>query len=92
MNNSQQQEQKISDIVVNNENTALNVLVNFITIAQKRGVYSIEESAKIWECIKVFMKSHESPPPQEQGPIPFLNQSQSQSQSQMKQPVVESLL
>jgi hypothetical protein len=91
MNNSQQQEQKISDIVVNNENTALNVLVNFITIAQKRGVYSIEESAKIWECIKIFMKSQESPT-QGQGPNSFLNQSQSQSQSQMKQPGVESLL
>jgi hypothetical protein len=44
------------DIDVVDENSALNVLVGFIGLAQKRGVFAINESAKIYECIKVFKK------------------------------------
>ena len=44
------------DIDVVDENSALNVLVGFIGLAQKRGVFAINESAKIYECIKVFQK------------------------------------
>lgn len=51
-----QQEVKLVDIPVTNENVALNLLVAFINHAQRRGVYSIDESAKIWECIKMFQK------------------------------------
>jgi predicted transport protein len=47
---------KLVDIEVKDENTALNVIVNFLGLAQKRGVFSFDESAKIWECIKVFQK------------------------------------
>ena len=39
---------------VNDETTALNVLVGFIALAQKRGTFNIQESAKIWDCIKQF--------------------------------------
>ena len=49
-------EVRLVDININDENTALNVMVNFLTIAHKRGVYTIDESAKIWECIKMFQK------------------------------------
>lgn len=49
-------EVRLVDININNENTALNVMVSFLTIAHKRGVYTIDESAKIWECIKMFQK------------------------------------
>ena len=48
---------RLVDVVVNDENTALNVLVSFLHLAHKRGVFGIDESAKIWECIKVFQKS-----------------------------------
>lgn len=51
-----QQEIKLVDIPINDENTALNVMVNFLSLAQKRGVFTIDESAKIWECIKMFQK------------------------------------
>lgn len=48
------EQKKISEIVVTNQNDALNVLVGFVNLAQQRGVYSIEESAKIWECVNMF--------------------------------------
>ena len=47
---------KLVDIPINNENMALNVIISFVCLAQKRGVFSIEESAKIWECVKKFQK------------------------------------
>ena len=47
---------KLVDIEVKDENMALNVMVNFLGLAQKRGVFSFDESAKIWECIKMFQK------------------------------------
>ena len=53
----QQNEIKLVDIPIRDENTALNVMVNFLSLAQKRGTFSIDESAKIWECIKMFQKA-----------------------------------
>jgi hypothetical protein len=47
---------KLVNIPVTDENSALNLMVNFLALAQKRGAFSIDESAKIWECIKVFHK------------------------------------
>lgn len=47
----------ILDIPIENENMALNVLVSFINLGQRRGVFNIQESAKIWECIAVFKKA-----------------------------------
>jgi len=55
----QQQKQpqtKLVDVHITNENMALNVIISFVSLAQKRGAFSIEESAKIWECIKKFQK------------------------------------
>ena len=54
----QQQQQTVSilDVNVNDENTALNVMVQFLTIAQKRGAFNIPESAKIYECLQMFTK------------------------------------
>lgn len=49
---------RIVDIPITDENTALNVMVNFLSIAQKRGAFTIDESAKIWECIKIFQKQN----------------------------------
>ncbi len=54
----QQQQVKLVDVEVENENVALNLLVGFINLAQQRGVYNIQESSKIWECIKVFQQKN----------------------------------
>ena len=47
---------KLVDIKIESEPIALNVMVQFLTLAHKRGAYSLDESAKIWECIKMFLK------------------------------------
>jgi hypothetical protein len=44
----------VIDIPVTDENSALNVMVAFLGVAQKRGAFAINESAKIYECIQVF--------------------------------------
>jgi hypothetical protein len=42
------------DVEIADENTSLNLLVSFLTLANKRGAFSLEEAHKIWECIKKF--------------------------------------
>ena len=42
------------EIDIKDENTALNVMVGFLGLAQKRGCFAINESAKIFECVKKF--------------------------------------
>lgn len=49
-------EVKLVDIPVTDENVALNLLVGFLSVAQRRGVFSLDESAKIWECVQKFQK------------------------------------
>jgi hypothetical protein len=44
-NNKEQQQQLIS----------LKILINGIKIAQKRGAYTLEESADLWDAIKHFV-------------------------------------
>mgnify|MGYP006891421281 FL=1 len=55
---SQQKEETVSifDVEIKDENTALNVLVQFLHIAQKRGAFNVQESAKLWEAISAFQK------------------------------------
>ena len=53
----QQTQTAIKDIKIENENIALNVLVGMVNIAQKRGAFNLEESAKAWECVQMFMKN-----------------------------------
>ena len=52
----QGQQVNLLELPVTNENEALNVMVNFLHLAQKRGCFAISESAKIFECVKVFTK------------------------------------
>lgn len=49
------------NVPVVNENVALNVMVSFLNVAQKRGAFSFDESAKIWECIKKFIPEGGNP-------------------------------
>ena len=48
------QDTKLVNIEVKDENTALNLMVAFLNVAHKRGTFTIDETAKIWECIKKF--------------------------------------
>ena len=52
----QKTELRLVDVPIKDENAALNVMVSFLGVAQKRGAFSIDEAAKIWECIKIFQK------------------------------------
>lgn len=57
-NNSEKPPQiKLVDVPLNTQNDALNVIIGFITLGQQRGVYNIQESAKIWGCIKMFQQN-----------------------------------
>jgi hypothetical protein len=47
---------RLADIEIDNEVTALNILVQFLGLAQKRGAFTIDEAAKIWECVKKFQR------------------------------------
>ena len=51
-----QKEVKLVDVPVSDENVALNLMVSFLSLAQKRGAFGLDESAKIWECVKKFQK------------------------------------
>ena len=53
--NSQTQQVNIIDVPVTDESVSLNLMVQFLNIAQKRGSFSIAESAKIFECIRIFI-------------------------------------
>lgn len=47
---------RLVDIAVTDDNIALNVMVSFLNLAQKRGVFGLDESAKIWECVNRFVQ------------------------------------
>lgn len=53
---STERQTRLVDIPISSENVALNVLIGFLSVAQKRGTFLFDESAKINECIKVFTK------------------------------------
>jgi hypothetical protein len=53
----EQKEIRLVDIPIKDENVALNVMVGFLNVAHKRGVFTIDESAKIWECISKFQST-----------------------------------
>lgn len=54
----QQQPQQVDllKLTISNENQALNGLVAFLNVAQRRGVFTIPESSKINECIQMFVR------------------------------------
>ena len=51
---------KVSDIAVTDANVAINVLAGFVTLAQQRGCYSLEESSKVWEAICMLENASKS--------------------------------
>lgn len=57
---AEQKQVSLSEINIDNENTALNVMVAMINIAQKRGAFSLEESSKCWECVRMFIRQQKA--------------------------------
>jgi len=59
---SSQETQQVNllNVDVTDENTALNVMVGFLGLAQKRGAFAINEAAKIFECIQKFQRPNPS--------------------------------
>ena len=53
---TQQTQLALSDIEIKDENIALNVMVAMLNMAQRRGVFSLEESSKCWECVQKFVR------------------------------------
>ena len=49
-----QEQVKLVNATISDQHIALNVLVGFIGAAQRRGTFALDESAKIYECIKMF--------------------------------------
>jgi len=45
---------RLVDVEITSDNAALNVMAGFLNLAQRRGAFSIDESSKIYECIKFF--------------------------------------
>jgi hypothetical protein len=45
---------RLVDIPLNTQQDALQLIVTFLNLAQKRGAFTLDESAKLWDCIKMF--------------------------------------
>lgn len=48
-------EVRLVDVEVTDDNVALNLMVSYLNVAQRRGVFNLDESAKIWECVQRFI-------------------------------------
>ncbi len=44
------------EVDITDEHVALNVIVGFLGVAQRRGVFAMNESAKIFECVNMFQQ------------------------------------
>lgn len=51
-----QEQLNLLEVPIDSEHAALNIIVGFLGIAQRRGAFAINESAKIFECVKMFQK------------------------------------
>ena len=47
-------EAQLVNTPITDENVALNILVAYCGLANKRGAFNIQESAKIWEAVQRF--------------------------------------
>ena len=48
------------NVEITDENVALNVMVSFLDVAQRRGAFNMAESAKVWECVQKFIQRQQS--------------------------------
>ena len=47
---------RLVDVPIHSQQEALQLIVTFLNLAQKRGAFTLDESAKLWECIKAFQQ------------------------------------
>lgn len=52
--NGEKKQTRLVDIPLTSQQDALQLIVTFLHLAQKRGAFTLDESAKLWECIKMF--------------------------------------
>jgi len=52
----EKKQNRLVDVPLNTTQDAFQLLVTFIHLAQKRGAFTLDESAKLWECIKMFQQ------------------------------------
>ena len=52
--NGEKKQTRLVDVPVTNQKEALQLIVTFLNLAQKRGAFTLDESAKLWECVKKF--------------------------------------
>ena len=52
--NGEKKQTRLVDIPINTQQDALQLIVTFLHLAQKRGAFTLDESAKLWDCIKTF--------------------------------------
>ena len=45
---------------VDNQNVAFNIIIGFVSLAQRRGAFSLDEAAKIFECVKMFNREDDN--------------------------------
>ena len=50
----QQQQVRLVDITVETRPQAFQMLIKFLNLANTRGAFGMEESHKLWECVKMF--------------------------------------
>ena len=50
----EKKETRLVDVEVTDQQVGLQLIATFLNLAQKRGAFSIDESAKIWECLRKF--------------------------------------
>ena len=52
----------IKDVIVNNDSIAINLMAFMLELAHRRGAFTLEEAAKINECLK-YLESKSIPVP-----------------------------
>jgi len=52
--NGEKKQTRLVDVPLNTQQDALQLIVTFLHLAQKRGAFTLDESAKLWECVKMF--------------------------------------
>ena len=50
----QNHQEMLVNMEIKTQNDALNCIIGYIGLAQRRGVFALDESAKLFECIKMF--------------------------------------
>ena len=54
LSNGEKKQTRLVDVPLTTQQEALQLIVTFLNLAQKRGAFTLDESAKLWDCIKMF--------------------------------------